>query len=191
MIQIKSSGYYLHDYILWPLVKVMPNFIKPNHITGLRFLLTPIVLYLLFFENYKLGVPLFFFTAFTDALDGAMARIRNQITEWGIFFDPVADKILIGGVIVLIGVRFLPFYAVMALVGIEITIASAAVWYGDKNSPRSANNWGKAKMVMEVLAILLILIGAMVSSPALMSAGEIGIWFAILLALISLFTYSL
>lgn len=190
MIKIKG-GYYLHDYILWPLVKVIPRFIKPNHITGLRFFLTPIVLYLLYFENYQVGVPLFFFTAFTDALDGSMARIRKEITEWGIFFDPVADKILIGSVMVLIGVRFLPLYAVMALVGTEITIAAAGVWYGGKDSPRSANNWGKAKMVFEVLAILALLIGAMTGSGAALAAGEAGIWLSVLLALISLFTYSL
>src|SRR3989338_141010 len=77
--------------ILW----IIPSFVKPNHLTGIRLLMWPIATYLLYIEEYKWGVIVFIFLALTDAIDGALARTRNQITDWGRIFDPIADKLLI------------------------------------------------------------------------------------------------
>src|SRR3989344_7857071 len=87
---------YPQDKVLsWTILLLIPKFIKPNHFTILRYLLAPVVLYFVINANYRIGIPLFAFTAFTDMLDGSLARTRKQITVWGIIHDPIADKILI------------------------------------------------------------------------------------------------
>lgn len=191
MTSIKGQYEYIHDFLLHPLVKILPNWLRPNHITSLRMILTPIVLTLLWFEYYKTGVPLFIFTAFTDALDGAMARLKNQITEWGIFFDPVADKLLIGGVLLLIAWQYLPTYQVILLIIAELSIVAFGAWRSRDGQIRMANNWGKSKMVMEVLTLTFLLFSLWFSIPDLIIAAEYGMLLSIILAFISLFTYSL
>lgn len=187
----KGQYAYIHDFLFHPLVKITPRWLRPNHITFLRMVLTPIVLILLWFEYYKTGVPLFIFTALTDAFDGSLARLRNQITEWGIFFDPVADKMLIGGVLLLVAWQHLPTYQVILLIVAELSIVAFGAWRSRDGQLRMANNWGKSKMVMEVVTLSLLLFSLWFSLPALLVAAEYGMLIAIVLAFVSLFTYSL
>jgi CDP-diacylglycerol--glycerol-3-phosphate 3-phosphatidyltransferase len=191
MLTIKGKYAYFHDFLFHPLIKILPNWLRPNHITFLRMVLTPFVLTLLWFEYYKAGVPLFIFTALTDALDGAMARIKNQITEWGIFFDPVADKLLIGGVLLLVAWQNIPQYLILMLIAVEASIVAFGAWSSRDGQIRMANNWGKAKMFTEVLTLTVLLFSLWFSIPELIYYAELGVIFSVVLALISLFTYSL
>ena len=108
----QTAQLYPHDRFMRPILFFIPRFITPNSITVLRFLLTPIVLQLLWIESYTAGTALFFFAAFTDAVDGSLARVRNQITRWGIFFDPIADKLLIGSVLLLVAFQYISWWIV-------------------------------------------------------------------------------
>src|SRR3989344_1372809 len=101
-----NPALYPHDKILdFLILRFIPRSVHPNHITILRMMLTPVVFFFIVIEDYKIGIPLFLFAAFTDAVDGALARTRNQITRWGIRFDPLADKLLIGSLLVLLAFR--------------------------------------------------------------------------------------
>src|SRR6185369_2656977 len=92
-----------HDHLLdRTLLRFIPESVRPNHVTILRILLTPVVFWVLWKQWYGLGTALFLLTGFTDMIDGSMARTRGQVTPWGKIWDPVADKILIGSVIVLL-----------------------------------------------------------------------------------------
>ena len=82
----------------------------PNQVTMARFFLTPLTVWFIWIGNYAWGVPLFVLTAFTDTIDGSMARTRNQITKWGIVFDPIADKLLIGSVLIVLILQNLSLY---------------------------------------------------------------------------------
>ena len=66
-------------------LKLFPNFVRPNFLTVFRFVSIPFIVFFLLHEDYTIGFWLFVISAFTDALDGALARTRNQITDWGIF----------------------------------------------------------------------------------------------------------
>ena len=89
-----------HDHLLkYTVIPLLPNFITPNIITVVRFVLTPFVVWCLAAEDYAVGIPLFLFAAFTDALDGSLARVRQKITAWGNFYDPGGGKILIGSLV--------------------------------------------------------------------------------------------
>jgi phosphatidylglycerophosphate synthase len=76
-------------------LRLIPRSVQPNHLTIARFWLIPFVAYFLFFGNYRIGLFVFILTALTDGIDGALARTRGQITEWGRLYDPVADKLLV------------------------------------------------------------------------------------------------
>lgn len=80
------------------ILKIFPDSIRPNFLTVFRFVSIPFIIFFLINGNYMIGFWLFVISAFTDALDGAMARTRNKITDWGIVFDPFADKLLISSV---------------------------------------------------------------------------------------------
>src|SRR3989338_2143389 len=103
MLHRDPSKLFPHDYVMrYTFVPLVPRFITPNMITVFRMVLVPFILYFLFYDNFQIGVPLFLFAAFTDALDGSVARLRHQVTEWGTFYDPFADKLLVGSVVILV-----------------------------------------------------------------------------------------
>ena len=87
----------------------------PNLLTSSRILLVPVFLYFLFsdFSHGKLLALIFFvIAAITDAYDGKIARKHNIVTKFGIFFDPLADKILV----------LSAFYAFMFISDLDTTI---------------------------------------------------------------------
>ena len=87
----------------------------PNLLTSSRILLVPVFLYFLFsdFSHGKLFALIFFITAaITDAYDGKIARKHNIVTKFGIFFDPLADKVLV----------LSAFYAFMFISDLDTTV---------------------------------------------------------------------
>jgi len=169
-------------------IPFIPAWIKPNHITLFRMFLIIPVLALLSAGNYNWGVPLFLFTAFTDALDGSLARVRRQITEWGILFDPVADKLFIGSVLFIIVLKYINFYLGVSLLAVE----AGVIVFGWRRMKRGviepANFWGKIKMVFEVAGLLLVLVALWFKVDLLadLSASTLGL--ALIFALVSVFT---
>lgn len=179
-----------HDYVLRPFLKLIPEKIHPNHITILRMFLTPVVLFVLYQENWGAGILLFLFTAFTDALDGSLARVRRQITEWGTFYDPVADKFLIGSVMILIVLQHVNPLIAYTLLLIEGMLIFGG-WYHRRRHAISANIWGKVKMVLQVIAVLFLLIALWLGIDLFIQISHTTFVLAIIFAIVSLLTYSL
>jgi CDP-diacylglycerol--glycerol-3-phosphate 3-phosphatidyltransferase len=180
---------YPHDYIYKSVLdRFIPKKIRPNHITVFRMFCIPPVLYFLYVDNYNVGVPLFIFAALTDALDGCLARIRKQITTWGIIYDPLADKLLIGSVIFLIVLQHINFYLGLALLIVEILIIIGAWFQQRRGRVESANFWGKLKMLTEVVAISLLLLALWLDINLLVdiSAGTLAL--ALVVAVVSIFS---
>lgn len=145
----------LFDLVFEPLI---PAAVLPNHITVFRMFLVPAVVYFLYKEQYSVGVPLFLFAALTDWFDGALARSRRKITEWGILYDPIADKLLIGSVLFIIVLRHINYVLGMCLLVVELCFVVAA-WVKKRRDGvvEPANVWGKVKMVAEVAGIMMLL----------------------------------
>lgn len=181
---------YPHDRFMRPLVALVPRWVTPNSITVFRFFITPFVLWLLWIESYSWGTIWFFIAAFSDALDGSVARLRNQITKWGIFYDPIADKLLMGSVLLLIALRFIAWWIVALVVVMEVSIAIGAIVRRGKGKINQANIWGKIKMLMEFVALMVLLVGVQDAQPIYVEMSQYLLLLALVFGGISYATYS-
>ncbi len=172
-------------------LKLFPKHVLPNHITVFRFMATPVVVVLMLYERYYIGLFAFLMVAFTDALDGAMARTRNQITEWGKIYDPLADKILIGSMVFIIVLRYIDFWTAMIIIGLEFIIILTAWIRMKKGIKIQANVWGKIKMNLQVAGVVILLLSIVFNWEALLPFASGVLYLAIAFAIVSLLTYGI
>jgi CDP-diacylglycerol---glycerol-3-phosphate 3-phosphatidyltransferase len=192
MHQRSPHKWFPHDYLMrYTVLYLVPNFVTPNMVTMFRIVCTPVVLWFLYVEQYAIGVPLFMFVAFTDALDGSLARVRKQITDWGTFYDPFADKVLIGSVVLLVVVKHVNILFGLTIVFVEALITLGGVLRKRNGKMVGANVFGKTKMFLQVLGVsfLLFALWAGYSLFIPISIGTLSL--AVVFAVISLFTYGL
>lgn len=172
-------------------LKLFPYSVKPNHITVLRFISIPIVALLMFYGRYYIGLWAFLIAAFTDAIDGSMARTRNQITQWGKVYDPVADKILIGTMVFIIVLRYIDLWTALIIVMLEIIIITVG-WYRLRKGVKvQANIWGKIKMILQVAGVVVLLLAIVFDWAALIPLASGTFYLAIAFAIVSLLTYGI
>jgi CDP-diacylglycerol--glycerol-3-phosphate 3-phosphatidyltransferase len=170
------------------LAPLFPKRLLPNHLTVLRLLLIPTILYYLAIDRFSIGVPLFLFAALTDWFDGALARTRRQITEWGIVYDPVVDKLLIGTVLFVVVLDHVNFELGMAILGVE-TFLIVVGWYRRMHGRiEPANVWGKIKMVAEVAGVTLLLVALWSKMDLFVDLSTGTLALALIFAIISIFS---
>ena len=158
-----------------------------NIITMLRLFLIPIIiLTLIFYENYMVSLILFVVASFTDKLDGSIARKFNLVTDFGKFIDPIADKLLIISIlIILVELNIIFSIPVILIVFREITITGFRVIAASKNVIIDASPLGKYKTVSQILSIFFLLL-----FPNLIYGIYI-LYFAVFMTLISGIDYIL
>lgn len=149
-------------------------------------LLTPLCAWIIWRGWYGYGIAMFLLLGASDALDGSLARMRKQVTAWGMVADPIADKFLVASVAMILLFRDFPEELIVAIVGIEAVFVVAGFYWHQRGQVVSANVWGKAKMVMQVLGITLFL-GFQETGSTALALGSYGVLgFAVILAIISL-----
>jgi CDP-diacylglycerol---glycerol-3-phosphate 3-phosphatidyltransferase len=134
---------------------------KANAITMTRILLVPVFVVFVF-SNIPYGAALsivaFSVAAFTDGLDGYIARSRNQVTTIGKVLDPVADKMLISAALIsLVGLDKLAAWVAMVIIGREFAVSALRVVAIDQGVVIPASNLGKGKTISQIVAILILL----------------------------------
>ena len=139
----------------------------PNKLTIFRILLVPImvIISLINIPVEILGIPLkfiimdiiFIIGALTDKLDGYLARKNNQITNFGKFLDPIADKILvISAMLILVEANKLPAWIPIIIITREFAVSGYRLIAVEQNGKViAANMWGKLKTVTQMIAISL------------------------------------
>ncbi len=181
---------FIDKYFMKYFVMLVPNFILPNYITIFRFLTIPFIIYFLLQDNYKVGLILFAISAFSDAVDGSVARMRKQITDWGKLFDPLADKLLIGSVAVIVITKFLNIYLAGIIVAIAVCLVAYNIFFrGRRKKVISARFEGKIKMILQCVGIGLLLLNAISPAPVLLTIASWILYFAVLFGALSLFVY--
>lgn len=188
---LRSEKVFPHDELMARTVlRAFPHSVTPNEITLFRIAATPFVFLLILYGYLDIGIIAFILVAFTDAIDGSMARTRNQITRFGMLFDPLADKFLIGSMVLLLVFQHFDFWLGLAILGMEIILIMTALVAKVKfKTIRAANRWGKLKMILQVAAVFLTLLALLLDFPALLAyaAGLFGL--AIGAAIVSLFAH--
>jgi CDP-diacylglycerol--glycerol-3-phosphate 3-phosphatidyltransferase len=169
-------------------LKLIPAWITPNQITKFRLITVPVIAYLFSFDYFIAGTILFLFSAFSDALDGAIARTKHKITSWGTFYDPVADKLLIGSGSVSVVSKYLSFYLALAIVLIEIFLVSSA-YFRYKGRVVPAKIMGKTKMVLQCFGVIFLLFYILFGGGWLLILAQYTLYIAIVFALLSLFIF--
>ncbi len=137
----------------------------PNLLTLARILLIPffVLIYVIPGQStYLYAALLFALAAFTDWLDGYLARRLNQTTPFGAFLDPVADKlIVVSALAILIGHHGSLWVTLPGtiIIGREIVISALREWMAEMNRSGVVNvTWiGRVKTTLQMLAILVLL----------------------------------
>lgn len=180
----------------------------PNKLTIFRMLLVPVFVIVILNPaipgHYLWSWLIFGGASLTDHFDGRIARKRNQITNFGKFLDPLADKILvISAFVCLMQLGFANVWCVLIVIAREFMVTFIRLIAADSGVVIAANKWGKAKTVSQMTAILFILavqyvqelvaagavkpfsIAGAESAPAFLLTGSILVWIAAGLTLIS------
>lgn len=139
----------------------------PNKLTIFRIILVPIMVIIPFLgiEGNFLGIPtawiiidlIFIIASITDKLDGYLARKNNQVTTFGKFLDPLADKILVlAAMVMLVEMSKLPAWIPIIVLSREFIVSGYRLVAVEKGGEViAASNWGKLKTVTQMIAIIL------------------------------------
>lgn len=137
----------------------------PNKLTILRILLTPVFLGVILWEElphrFVIACLVFSAGAITDAIDGHLARKNNQITNFGKFLDPIADKVLTtSALLAFMSMGLCNIWIVVLVLTREFAIASIRMIAAAGGVVIPANIWGKIKTVSQMtFTILIMLLG--------------------------------
>jgi len=139
----------------------------PNKLTIFRMILVPIMVIIPYFniQGEFLNIPyellvinfIFIIASITDKLDGYLARKNNQVTTFGKFLDPLADKILVlAAMIMLVEMSKLPSWIPIIVLAREFVISGYRLIAVEKGGKViAASKWGKVKTVTQMIAIIL------------------------------------
>ncbi|MFZ2726298.1 MAG: CDP-diacylglycerol--glycerol-3-phosphate 3-phosphatidyltransferase [Methylococcaceae bacterium] len=173
------------------------EFNLPTHITLLRIALIPllVVVFYLPWQYANLACTLIFILAgVTDWLDGYLARKMQLETAFGAFLDPVADKLMVAMVLVLIvQQQASPYLAIPAaiIIGREITIASLREWMAEigQRAKVKVSHLGKWKTTVQMLSITLLLYREDILGLPINLIGSVLLYLAAILTLWSMINY--
>lgn len=171
----------------------------PNSLTVARIFLVPLLVSVLltkFEGRLVVGLPvelvgaaIFGLASLTDWLDGYLARRRGQVTWVGQVLDPIADKLLISATLIsLVQLGLAPAWMVTVIIGREFAITGLRSLAYARGLSMPASPLGKLKMVSQVVAILLLILG-WERMPVLLLLGQAALWVVVAAALVSAVDY--
>ena len=134
-----------------------------NKLTILRVILVPVFLIFLIGKGIPYGsiiaTAIFIIASLTDQLDGYIARSRNEITNFGKFMDPLADKLLVTAALVsLVELHLIPSWAAVIIIAREFAVSGLRTVAASEGTVIAASWWGKVKTVTQIIAIILLLL---------------------------------
>ncbi len=172
----------------------------PNALTLGRIFLVPLLVVVLLtkFDGWQLfgvskeilGAGIFGLASLTDWLDGFLARRRRQVTGFGQWMDPLADKLLVTAALVsLVQMDLAPAWMVAVILGREFSVTVLRSIAHARGHALPASPIGKIKLVAQVVAILVLILGRG-HMRGFFVVGQVALWIATLAALVSAVDYS-
>ncbi len=164
----------------------------PNKLTIFRVILIPFFIFFMLTDLFPgvsswIACAIFVIASLTDWLDGYLARKNNQITDFGKFMDPLADKLLVcSALICFVELRQIAAWVVIIIISREFIISGFRLIASDNGVVIAANYWGKFKTASQMIMTILLI----VNLGGIFDILElIFIWLALILTVISLVTY--
>ena len=160
------------------------RWITANDLTVMRILLVPVIfVVMVFWQNNHwvlFGIWfVFLFACLTDYWDGVLARYQNKSTKLGMLLDPIADKILIMSLlIVLVGLNRAPDYLVAILITREFAVTGLRAVAASEGRVIAANSGGKYKTLSQMFAVGFLIIHYPTFGIPTHETGIILLWLA-------------
>ena len=172
----------------------------PNLITLLRILLIPLIVGVFYLPDDLLsyvgknatGTAIFIFAAITDWLDGYLARTLKQTSAFGAFLDPVADKlVVVGALIVLLTLGRVEMVVGLIIIGREIAISALREWMAMVGQSKNVAVAfiGKVKTASQMIAVPLLLFEDELLGVNCQALGTVLINVAAVLTVVSMLYY--
>ncbi|GCD09573.1 CDP-diacylglycerol--glycerol-3-phosphate 3-phosphatidyltransferase [Clostridium tagluense] len=161
-----------------------------NKLTMLRIFLVPIFLIFMAVQDIPYGrevaTIIFIVASLTDKLDGYIARSRNQITNFGKFMDPLADKLLVTAALVsLVELQIVASWVAMIIIAREFAVSGLRTIAASEGKVIAASWWGKIKTVIQIVAIITALLNLSYVHPILNVLTDIFMAAAVIITIIS------
>ena len=159
----------------------------PNLLTIARILLIPFFIFFYYQGSFRaslLAAAFFLIASLTDVLDGYLARRRHEVTQFGKFLDPVADKLLIiSALFLLVGDGRVSAWIAIILVGREFAVTGFRAIASTEGVVIAAEGFGKYKMFFQIVAITFLIID--LPQAYFHIIGSTFLWVSLFLSVIS------
>jgi cardiolipin synthase (CMP-forming) len=132
----------------------------PNSLTVLRIILIPCYIGLLIYEKFDLALIVLLVAGLTDALDGAIARMKNQYTRLGAVLDPLADKLLLtSGFITLSMIHLIPSWVTILVVSRDVILmlGTAVAHFTDSRVDITPTFLGKGTTFLQLAYVVMVI----------------------------------
>lgn len=131
-----------------------------NKLTILRIILVPVFVALMMMDMGIAATIVFVVASLTDMLDGYLARKRNEITNFGKFADPIADKILVvSALLCLMEIAVIPAWAIIIVIAREFIVSGLRMSAASQDVVIAADGFGKIKTITQMVSITMLLLG--------------------------------
>ncbi len=167
----------------------------PNYLTIFRIGIIPIIIMTFYLENsrfaHKFGAILFLLAGISDFIDGYIARKFGLVSRFGQMFDPIADKLLIGSVIImLVKKNIAPEIPCLLILAREFLVAGLREFLALVKVSLPVSRLAKVKTFMQIFALFTLILGSKGSGiESLDLIGQITLWFAAILTMITGLAY--
>ena len=166
----------------------------PNLLTLLRMIFIPFIATAVLEGDFGWALGLFILAGLSDGLDGLLARRMNQKTELGQYLDPIADKMLLSTMFLVLAIAHkIPWkFTIMVFSrDVGILLVSAVLYMATPLRDFTPSVFGKANTLAQILTIFLVMVDELTAAPWITAAKDIGLWCAFALTLVSWIHYTL
>jgi cardiolipin synthase (CMP-forming) len=160
----------------------------PNLLTLLRICIAPFLVAAILENRFRLGFILFVLAGLTDALDGLLARALKQRTVLGQYLDPVADKLLLSTLfLVLLHEGLMPVRVTVLVFGRDVCIllVSAILYAAAGRRDFKPSVFGKANTLAQVLAVAVVIFHRLTQATWVVMLQTFALWATMILTVVS------
>ena len=182
----------------------------PNKLTLFRIFLVPVLCLVWLFPYEEVGIEIGYFTignitlsylnlivlgifalaSFTDYLDGQIARKKNMVTTFGKFTDPIADKLLVNMMLLILSYKhMIPLVCCIMMILRDIVVDGCRMIAAQKGVVVSAGILGKLKTALQMVTIIIILLNNLPFELWYLPVDEILIWFTSFISVAGGYSY--